>query len=276
MPSQHGDEVAEDQEKSFLHKFLWVISAVGIVVGAVGGTIAIVTFFFPELQPERDQPKLELSHVDVSREKDIAADWVAGNDPQPVMNDWTTSFLSIGLRNRSADEVLVTEARFDFSKITVLGCPYGGGGSVVKARYDIKVPTGLTAPSILARSMKFDVPPHGNERIGFTVGPETHPEGFLPVVYTFTVTLFADDKSRLTTAPVVFMNPEGTELMLRAAQEAMREGEGGYVSPACVKEQASKARELVTGAALVSPELVKYSEQLSRLVALPSSPEPSQ
>ncbi|MER5777378.1 hypothetical protein ABT144_24420 [Streptomyces sp. NPDC002039] len=126
--------------------------------------------------------------MDVARERDIAADWSLGDEPQPTRNDWTSSLLSINLRNRSAVEVLVTEAKFEFSAVTDLGCRYGAGGSVLKALYDIKVPGDRTPPFTLTRPMKFEVPPHDSERIGFTVGPETLVGAALPKVYTFTVT----------------------------------------------------------------------------------------
>lgn len=45
----------------------------------------------------------------------------------------------------------------------------------------------------------------------------------------------------------------------------------GFATPACVREQARKAREIVEGATLVSPELAKYSEELNRLADLPAS-----
>ncbi|MCX5612984.1 hypothetical protein OHB39_36345 [Streptomyces sp. NBC_00047] len=247
-----------------------MISVVGGAVAILVAILGLAFDFFPGYKPEPDPPKLELSNVDVAREQDIAADWTLGDEPQPVRNDWTSSLLSIALRNRSADKVLVTEARFEFSAVTTLGCPYGAGGSVIKARYDIKVPVGTNPPSTLTRPLKFEVPPHGNERIGFTVGPETVQGGSRPTVYTFTATISSDDKSRLTTDPVVLMNPQNTKSVLQAAESAMRYGTGA-TTPACVREQARKAREIVEGATLVSPELVKYSEELNRLAALPSS-----
>lgn len=269
MRGQQGDGPAENQDKPFLHKPQGVISVVGGAVAILVAILGLVFDLFPGCTPERDPPKLELSNVDVAREQDIAADWTLGDEPQPVIQDWEASLLSIALRNRSADEVLVTGAEFAISAVTELGCPYGAGGSVVMARYDIKVPDGFTPPDMLTRPLKFEVPPHGNERIGFTVGPEILPEGSLPRVYTFTVTLLADDKSRLTTDAVVFMNPQGTKSVLQAAEEAMRDGKG-LTTPACVREQARKAREIVEGATLVSPELREYGDELNKLATMPT------
>ncbi|MGW5852379.1 hypothetical protein ACWFQ8_31320 [Streptomyces sp. NPDC055254] len=272
---QGGDEPAEDQDKPFLHKPQGVISVVGGALAILVAILGLVFDFFPGCKPEPDSPKLELSNVDVAREQDIAADWTLADEPQPTVNNWTSSLLSIALRNRSEDKVLVTEAKFEFSAVTELGCSYGAGASVLKARYDVKVPDESTPPFTLTRPLKFEVPPHDNERIGFTVGPETFPDGSLPRAYTFTATLSADDKSSLTTDPVVLMNPQRTKSVLQAAESAMRYGKGA-TTPACVREQARKAREIVEGATLVSPELVKYSEELNRLAALPSPSEPSQ
>ncbi|MFI6341082.1 hypothetical protein [Streptomyces sp. NPDC050535] len=268
MRGRQDDSPAEDQDKPFLRRSQGVVSVVG---GAVGILVAVLGLVFALLRGcGANQLKLELSDVDVARERDIAADWTQGDVPQPAMTDWTSSLLSIAVRNPSADEVLVTEASFVISAVTELGCPYGAGGSVVSARYDVKVPDGRTPPFTLTRPLKFEVPPHGTERLGFTVGPETLPAGALPRVYTFTAALSGDDGSRLTTDPVVFMNPQGTKSVLQAAESAMRGG-SGFTTPACVREQAGKARELVEGASLVSPELSEYSQELGRLAALPSS-----
>jgi hypothetical protein len=271
MRGQPGDGPAENQDKPFLHKPQGVISVVGGAVAILVAILGLVFDFFPGCTPERDPPKLELSNVDVAREQDITADWTSGDERQPAMKDWKASLLSIALRNRSADEVLVTEAKFAISVVTKLGCPYGAGGSAVMARYDIKVPDGFTPPDTLTRPLKYKVPPHRNERIAFTVGPEILREGSLPMVYTFTVTLLADDKSSLTTDAVVFMNPQNTKSVLQAAESAMRDGKGGFVTPVCVREQARKARQIVEGATLVSPELKEYSDELNRLATLPTS-----
>jgi len=271
MRGQQGDGLAEDQDKPFLHKPQGVISVAGGAVAILVAILGLAFDFFPGCRREPDPPKLEISDADVVREQDITADWTSGDKQQPAMKDWKASLLSIALRNRSADEVLVTEARFAIKAVTKLGCPYGAGGSVVMARYDIKVPDGFTPPDTLTRQLKYEVPPHRNERITFTVGPETDREGSLPMVYTFTVTLSADDQSSLTTGPVVFMNSQGTKSVLQAAESAMRDGKGGFVTPACVREQARKAREIVEGATLVSPELKEYSDELNRLATLPTS-----
>ncbi|MGP3691314.1 hypothetical protein ACTVZO_42795 [Streptomyces sp. IBSNAI002] len=279
MPGRQDDGAGQDQDqdKPFLKKPQGVISVVGGAIAILVAILGLVFTFFPGFEPKPDPPKLELSDVDVAREQDIVADWSdADQQPQPAVNNWTASLLSIALRNRSADEVLVTKAEFAFTAVTKLGCPYGGGGSVAKARYDIKVPaSGFTPPSTLPRKLKFEVPPHGNERITFTVGPETYLSGDLPKVYSFTTTLSADDGSRLTTEPVVVMNPQGVKTVLQGAERAMRYTDA-TVKPSCVREQARRAREIVEGATLVSPELVQFSGELNRLAALPDPGGPSQ
>lgn len=268
MRGRQGDSQAADQDKPFLHKPQGVISVVGGALAILVAVLGLFFDFFPGCKREPDQPKLELSNVDVAREQDIAADWTDGGEPQPVMKDWKSSVLSIALRNPSANKVLVTEAKFKFSAVTTIGCHYGGGGSAVAARYDIKVPVISALPIEVTRPLKFEVPAHENERIAFTVGPDVQGSGLSPSVYTLTVTLSADDNSRLTTDPVVFMNPQGTESVLQAAERAMRY-RNAAVKPACVREQARKASELLKDAPLVSPELVKYSKELNRLAALP-------
>ncbi|MFE5619582.1 hypothetical protein [Streptomyces sp. NPDC056524] len=48
-----------------------------------------------------------------------------GNEQQPPLTNWTASLLSIALRNRSDNEVLVRKAEFDIEAVTKLGCGAG-------------------------------------------------------------------------------------------------------------------------------------------------------
>ncbi|MCB5163930.1 hypothetical protein LG634_03645 [Streptomyces bambusae] len=268
MPRREGEGVPGGRERPFLQKPQGVVSVVGGVVAIVAAVLAMVFDLFPGCEPRPPQPKLELSVVDVAREKDIVADWTVDDEPQPAMKDWSSSVLSIALRNRSDDEVMLTDADFAIESVTQLGCPYGAGASIVTARYDIKVPPGFTPPDTLTRRVPHEVPAHGTERIGFTIGPEVQPAGALPTVYTFTVTLAGDDGSRLTTDRVVFMNPQHTEAVLEAAANAVQHGTGP-TTPKCVREQARKARELAGSARLVAPELKEYSKALNKIAGGP-------
>ncbi|MEU5958759.1 hypothetical protein [Streptomyces sp. NPDC047525] len=270
MRGQQGEGPADDRDKAFLEKPQAVISLAGGVVAILVAVLGLVFGFFPGCQPPPPEPKLKLSDVDVAREKDIAADWTYAGEPHGVVERWESSMLSIALRNPSDNKVLVTQAEFVISAVTKLGCPYGGGGSSIQARYDIKVPDGRSTPFTLRRPLKFEVPPHDNQRIGFTMGPESFVDGGLPNVYRFTLTLTADDKSRLTTDPVILMTPQGSDSVLEAAEDAMRKGPGA-TTPECVKKLARTAREIVEGGDLVSPELMKYSTELNRLASLPAS-----
>ncbi|GGK30857.1 hypothetical protein GCM10011583_73440 [Streptomyces camponoticapitis] len=65
------------------------------------------------------------------------------------------SLVTVILRNSGDNPALGSEAEFNFSSITEVGCPYGAGGTQVKARYDIKVPVEAQAPLKQVRKMKY-------------------------------------------------------------------------------------------------------------------------
>ncbi|GGK30852.1 hypothetical protein GCM10011583_73430 [Streptomyces camponoticapitis] len=82
--------------------------------------------------------------------------------------------------------------------------------------------------------------------MAFTVGPESAVTGALPQVYTFTITLHLDDKTRIEIPEMTYMDPSNGETVLDSAEQAMRDGERFlFTSVDCVREQDRKARELV-------------------------------
>lgn len=215
---------------------------------------------------------MELVDFDLEKEEEIRADWIAGDG---VRKDgaWKASLATVILRNNGDNPALVSHAEFRFSSVTEVGCPYGAGGTEVKARYDIKVPAEARAPFEQVRKMKYTLPPHEQERIAFTVGPESAFEGALPQVYTFAITLHLDDESRIEVPEMTSMDPSRTKGALESAERAMQDGTRYLATTAdCVREQERKAREIVKGNVNVSPELKRYSAELTRLVGAPAPP----
>ncbi|MFB6642946.1 hypothetical protein ACFCYF_37635 [Streptomyces chartreusis] len=232
-------------ERPFLQRPQGVISVVGGGIAILAAVLALVFDLFPGCRPE---PKLELRHFDVDKEENIQADWTLGDVEQPVMNDWKASLVTVLLGNDSGHSVEVTGATFAFSSADELGCPYGAGATEVKARYDVKVPRNLEPPFTRFRKMTFEVPSGARERIGFTVGPKTVPDGARPMAYTFKITLDVDDDYTIETPEVAILDPSHTGVVLDAAEAAAADGErSGFTTVACVQEQARKAQEIVEG-----------------------------
>ncbi|WP_030222334.1 hypothetical protein [Streptomyces bikiniensis] len=217
-----------------------IIAVVGGAIAALGGALGLVFLLFPDLQPQPGSgAEMELVDVDLAKEEEIRADWTsAGGDKTGETVPWKASLVTVVLRNSGENPALVSQAQFDFSSITRVGCPYGGGGQEeVKARYDIKVPNNAKAPFQQIRKLKYSLSPHEQERIAFTVGPKTASEGVMPSVYTFTITLRLDDGSSLTTPKMTYMDPSGSEAVLTAGEQVARYGEkDSLTTVACLKE----------------------------------------
>lgn len=236
------------------------------IVTLIGAVIALIFVIRPNWAPERTPPPppgVHLADVDLDREKNIQADWEAGSGERSTGNTPASSLTAI-VRNEAENPALIKQADFKFDSADPVGCPYGGGGSSVKARYDIKVPGDSKFPSTISRKMKYDIPPHEQERIGFTVGPTVLYEGSLPVVYRFTLTLRLSDGKALQIPKVSYMNPAGAEGALYAARQAV-EGGGGFVTTECVKEQEAAIGEILKSSELSSPELRKFHAELRKL-----------
>ncbi|MFI8917161.1 hypothetical protein ACIGW4_36905 [Streptomyces sp. NPDC053513] len=238
------------------------------MIAALSGALALVFLLFPDLQPQPESgAEVELVDVDLAKEEEIRADWTsAGEDERGETAQWKASLVTMVLRNSGENPALVSQAEFDFSSITPVGCPYGASGLEVKARYDVKVPAGAKAPFRKIRKLKYSLPPHEQERIAFTVGPETASDGVLPSVYTFTITLRLDDGSSLTTPKMTYMDPSGSASVLTTGDQVVRYGPIGSFTAACLKEQERLARELSASSPYVSAELKRYSSQLTGLV----------
>ncbi|MCL7382130.1 hypothetical protein [Streptomyces sp. 35G-GA-8] len=255
-----------------------VIAVVGGAVGIFAGILGLVFLLRPDSQPKPKPdpvPGGELVDFDLEREEEIQADWTVGEDvtgdsiDSGVMKDWKASLVTVILRNSGDNPALVSQAEFRFSSVTEVGCPYGAGGTEVKARYDVKVPREAKAPFKQVRKMKYTLPPHEQERVAFTVGPESVSSGSLPQVYTFTITLHLDDKTRIEIPEMTYMDPSSSEAVLQSAEQAMKNGgEYSVATLACLREQERKARELVEGSKNTSAELKRFRAELTRLVGL--------
>ncbi|MGW6684115.1 hypothetical protein ACWGBO_30090 [[Kitasatospora] papulosa] len=223
---------------------------------------------FPDSQPKASpepEPRVELVDFDLDKEKFIRADVHSGGGESEVTDEWKSSLVTVILGNDGDIPALVTEAEFNFSLITEIGCPYGAGGADITARYDIKVPAKARAPMKQVRKLKYTVPPHGQERIAFTVGPEHVYEGNLPRVYIFTISLRLDDGSHLEIPKMTYMDPFGKEASLDASEQAMT-GHHFVATEACVREQEGKARKLARGTEKVAPELKEFSAELTKII----------
>ncbi|MFE2601649.1 hypothetical protein ACFXCZ_35140 [Streptomyces sp. NPDC059396] len=271
--SADAGDLSGGSERPFLQRPQGVLAVVGGVVGVVAGVLGLVFLLFPDLQPEPEPdpvPGVDLVDFDLEKEDRIQADWTNGGGPESgVMKDWKASLVTVVLRNNGDNPVLVSQAEFRFSSVTEVGCPYGAGGLEVKARYDVKVPAEAQAPFRQVRKMKYTLPPHEQERVAFTVGPESVAEGSLPQVYRFAIILHLDDKTRIEVPEVTYMDPSSSEAVLWSAERAMKDGQRyAFTTVACVKEQERKAREILEGPGKASSELKQYSAALTRLVGL--------
>ncbi|GAA2462689.1 hypothetical protein [Streptomyces macrosporus] len=227
--------------------------------------------FWPDVQPKpspEPPPRVELVDSDVDREQNIAAD-VVFDEQVTEQVEVPASVVSVTLRNRADDPVLVTHAEVRLTSATEVLCPYGAGPTVIKAQYNIKIPHKAGAGSVITRKMKYTLPPHGQERVAFTVGPESYGEGSMPWIYTFTISLHMDDGSTVTVPEVTYLAPtnKATEF-LAVAEQAMnpeQSGGAGLMEPACVSRQARSVAQLVKSASRPSPELRDFSAELTRL-----------
>ncbi|MEU5286860.1 hypothetical protein AB0G97_23045 [Streptomyces sp. NPDC020755] len=119
--------------------------------------------------------------------------------------------------------------------------------------------------------MKYGLPPHEQERVAFTVGPKSVFDGQLPRAYTFAITLHLDDKTRVKVPEMTYMDPSSIKSVLWSAERAVEDGERfGFTTVSCIKEQERKARKIIKQAKNVSPELQRYSAELTRLAGLAS------
>ncbi|GAA1165663.1 hypothetical protein GCM10009654_23210 [Streptomyces hebeiensis] len=256
-------------EQSFLQRPQVILGIVGGLLTVVGTVIGTFFLLFPDAQPEPEQPGLEVVAVDLDREQAIAADVVSAADgSKTAIEDWKSSLVSVVLRNPSDDPVLVRRAEVHFSTLSRVGCPYGAGDLDVQARYHFKVPLEKKAPFTLKRAMAYSVSPHGQERIAFTIGPESVFTGAFPTVYQFRLTLHLDDGSTLKVPhTMTYMDPSYAEVVLAAAEEAVEDGDRSvFTTVDCVREQEAVARRLAGASGLVSPELKEYSASLTRLI----------
>lgn len=267
QPSTSDDEQPRDSERPFLQRPQGVLAVAGGVVTIAAGILGLLFLLFPDIQPEpTPESAIEMVDFDIEKESKIQADWQidGGSLGKGVIKDWKASFVTMTLRNKSNNPVLVSQAKLHFSSNEQLGCPYGAGGTEIHARYDIKVPVRAHAPFEMVRKMKYTIPPHAQERVAFTVGQKLVGDGSLPLVYIFKITLDLDDGSRIEVPEMTYMNSSFTEAALWYVDNAIKEG-GGESVEQCVKKQARRAQKLIKDSDHVSPELKEYSAKLNRL-----------
>ncbi|MFD5025041.1 hypothetical protein [Streptomyces sp. NPDC058373] len=240
-------------------------------MGVVGGVAALVFLFWPDAQPKPEPgppPPFTLVDSDVDREENVAADivLVEGEPVKPAHE--SASVVSAVLRNSGDNPVLITKADVHLSAVREAGCSSGGGLADIQAQYDIKVPLEAEEGAVVTRKMKYALPPHSQERVAFTVGPEHFYEGSQPWIYTFTITIHADDGSTVTVPEVSYLSPlKGAKGFLGNARHAVSHPEGSIINPACVSRQARSVAQLVKAAKRPSPELREFSAELSRIAA---------
>ncbi|MFF9480084.1 hypothetical protein [Streptomyces sp. NPDC014733] len=240
-----------------------VIAAVGGAVGAVAGVVGLVFLLVPGLQPEAAKG-IELVDSDVDREENIRADFTTPDSPPGRIN-MRASMLSVTLRNTSDDPVLVTDAVFHFSSAEELKCTSGAGGTELRAQYNIKVPNQGGTSFSVKRKMKYTVPPHRQERVAFSLGPEVEWSGNLPYIYTFDVALHADDDVRIDVPEAtMIVTPDLLESYLENARRAATEGLS-IPEPGCIRKEAEAVRKVVAEAKRPSPELREFSAELTRI-----------
>ncbi|WP_446038117.1 hypothetical protein [Streptomyces sp. SID1121] len=243
----------------------------GEIIGLVGGAAALVFLFWPDAQPEPEPdppPPLTLVDSDVDREENVAADVTVDGSPAGKFQE-QGSLVSAVLLNTGNDPILVTQADVRISAVREIGCRAGGSASLIQALYDIKVPTNAAAGAVVTRKMKYDLPPHAQERIAFTVGPEETFDGDRPLVYTFTVVLRTSSGASVTVPPVTYLSRlTAADQFLAGARQAIAlkaQGSQGLMDPACVPAQANAIARLVKNSPRPSPELRELSAELSEI-----------
>ncbi|MER7761611.1 hypothetical protein [Streptomyces sp. NPDC097619] len=246
-------------------------------LACLGGAAAVLALL--QLRPPGGDPPgeragtgsgLVLAGADVDRETDVVADWTLDGASQPPIPGWRSAVATVEVRNDGARPLRLTGAGFLFGTATELGCPYGAGTSRILPRYDVRVPSGRTLPFTLTRPLDLTLPAGGARDLAFTVGPEASPDGSLPVVFSFTVTLSAADGSRVTTPTLTLLNPADTRPVLYAAESSVRDGTGP-TTPTCLREQSARAQALLAAGGEISPGLKRYAAGLARL----TGPEPT-
>ncbi|MFD8276341.1 hypothetical protein [Streptomyces flaveolus] len=250
------------------------LEVIGTALTVVAGIVGLVFLFWPDAQPKADPeppPRVELIDSDVDREQNVAAN-VIFDGQVTEQAKVSASVVSVTLRNSADNPVLITHAEVRLTSATEILCTYGGGLTDIQAQYNVKIPRGAGAGTVISRKMKYTLPPHTQERVAFTVGPERYGEGSMPWIYTFTISLHMDDGSTVTVPEVTYLAPtDMATAFLAMAEQAMspeQPGEAGLMEPACVSKQARSIGQLVKSAPRPSPELRDFSAKLTRLAAL--------
>ncbi|MFE1589098.1 hypothetical protein ACFW6Q_25830 [Streptomyces sp. NPDC058737] len=260
-------------EGGFWHKQNRTLEIVGAVVTVVAGVAGLIFLFWPDVQPKPEPepaPAVELVDSDVDREQNVAADVVFDGQVTDRARV-PASVVSATLRNSADNPVLITRAEVNLVSATEVSCPYGAGPTDITAQYDIKIPAEAREGVVIARKMKYTLPPHAQERVAFTVGPERYGEGSMPWIYTFTISLYMDDGATVTVPEVTYLAPTDMATafvaMADQATDPPQAGGPGLMDPSCISKQARSVAQLVKSAPRPSPELREFSADLARVAA---------
>lgn len=246
-----------------------VVAVFGGVISGVAALAGLVFLFFPDIlpkpKPDPKPPKVQLAGFDLDREKEIAADQQPPEQPATRIGI-RESMLSATLRNNGDNPVLITRAEVRFASARPVGCPVGAGDASIEARYDIKVSHEKTRNFTQNRKMAYTLPPHSQERIAFTVGPEVTGAAQPPMLYTFSITLHLDDGTSIRIPYVRHLAPqEGAEGYLANARSAMA-GQLGVMRPECLRAEAAAVQRYTGAARHPSPELREFSREFTKVV----------
>ncbi len=260
-------------EGGFWHKQKRMLEIVGAVVTVIAGVAGLIFLFWPDAQPKPEPepvPAVELVDSDVDREQNVAADVVFDGQVTDQVQV-PASVVSATLRNSADNPVLITRAEVHLVSAAEVNCRYGAGPTDITAQYDIKIPADAREGAVIPRKMKYTLPPHAQERIAFTVGPERYGEGAMPWIYTFTISLYMDDGATVTVPKVTYLAPtDKATAFLAMADQATgppQPGGPGLMDPSCISKQARFVAQLVKSAPRPSPELREFSVELARVAA---------
>lgn len=251
--------------KDFWHRPQAVVAVVGGSIGAVAAVAGLAFLLFPDAKPEPRAPDVELVDFDVEREKNIQAEVLNVATEERKRITTRSSLVTVTLRNKSSDPVFIKHADLHFKSATEVGCNMGGGPTQVKAEYKVKIPYDKQRDFDMRLKMKYTLPPHGQERIAFTVGPEAASEGSLPRAYVFKTSLHMDSGKSLATPYVAYLAPHSRAEAFLANAELAMDGTLSLITPECVMEEAASAEKLVDNSRYPAPELKEFSRKLSEI-----------
>ncbi|MFS8199304.1 hypothetical protein ACLVWQ_11525 [Streptomyces sp. CWNU-52B] len=207
---------------------------------------------------------MEVADFTVDKEKNIKADW--STDTEKGTNTVGTSLISVTLRNISDNPVRLTQTQFKFDHISGQECVLGGGDGRIAGRYDIKVPDSAKSPISVTRKMGWDLPPHKQETISYTVGPEHSAAGSLAWIYRFTI-FITSDKGEIELPTVAHAASSDLVDVTIGNAELVFSPDSEYRSrQPCFKDEAKIVDDIIDSTKHTSPELRKLNKGLAAFV----------